>query len=117
MWNSGRLPSMRAMHWPLRRPRPWRPAAIASDRSRHWPQVIATSSPLVRMATWSSRWPAVIRNASAIVAASAARAVMSLMRATLSHTEPLAAQPPDVVGEPHDEQEGDEHDPDDARLL
>src|SRR4051794_33270400 len=118
-WNSGRLASMIAMHWPRSRPSLARPPATASLRSRSWPQVHETSSSFVRTATSSARLAAVMRNASLKVAASMARraAVGLSMRGVLPHVEAFARQSPDVVGEADDEDEEHQGDADRAGAL
>src|SRR3954453_9555518 len=132
-WNSGRLVSSSAMHCPRSRPRRASPPASASTRSRISPHVIDTSSPLVRTNTASGLFAAVMRNASANVAASIARraAVPDSMSKflpgkltpgeayprSLSDAEALARQAPDVVGEADHEDEEHEHDADVARAL
>src|SRR5215217_8504074 len=123
MWNSGRLPSSSAIVSPRRTPSACSPRANASTRSRSSAQVSETSSSLVRTATRSGWSSAVIRKASAMVAAPTARdpaaagAVMGrpYLRG-LTDVEALAGQSPDVVrqadhGEPDDEREADEPGP------
>src|SRR5829696_6818856 len=123
MWNSGRLASMIATVSPRPTPSSCRPRASASTRSRSSDQVSETSSSLVRTATRSGWSSAVIRKASAMVAAPTARdpaaagAVMGrpYLRG-LTDVEALAGQSPDVVrqadhGEPDDEREADEPGP------
>ena len=61
MWNSGRLESISATLSPRCTPRPARPPASASTRSRSSAHVIVMSSPLVRIATLSGREAAVMR--------------------------------------------------------
>ena len=73
MWNSGRLPSISATVSPRRTPSSCSPRASASTRSRSSLHVSETSSSLVRTATRSGWSSAVIRKASAIVAAPTAR--------------------------------------------
>src|SRR3954471_16265056 len=133
-WNSGRLVSSSAMHCPRSRPSLARPPASASTRSRISPHVIVTSSPLVRTNTSSGLFSAVMRNASANVAASIARRAAvpdSMLKvpprklslpvkpndALLPDAEALPRQAAEVVGEADHEDEEHEHDADVARPL
>src|SRR4051794_17765327 len=124
-WNSGRLPSISAIVSPLRSPSPCRPAAKASTRSRSSPHVHEISSSLVRTATSPARCAEVMRNASAIVAASTPRFGAVLLSTStplpgvlrLLHSEAIAPEPVDVVGQPNDEQHDDQHETDVAGLL
>ncbi len=70
MWNSGRLESSRATVSPRLTPRPARPPASASTRSRSCDHVSEISSSFVRTAGLSPWRSTVIRNASAMVLAS-----------------------------------------------
>src|SRR3712207_849306 len=106
-----------AMHCPRSSPSFASPAVSASTRSRTSLHVQHTSSPLVRTNTSSGRLAAVMRNASANVAASIALRVAvpdsidcpspgGLLPGTvLPHAESLSGQAPDVVGEAHGEDE------------
>src|SRR3954452_25580815 len=125
-WNSGRLDSISATVSPLRTPSRASPPASASTRASSCPQVRATSSSLVRNATRSGWSAAVMRNASAIVAAPTARlrgaaSIVAIAAnpytASASDVEAAAEQSPDVVGQPDHEQEHDEREADEPRSL
>src|SRR5690348_4003286 len=121
-WNSGRLPSIRAIVSPLRSPSSCRPPASASTRSRSSPHVQEISSSLVRTATSPARLLDVMRKASAIVAASTPRcAAVLLSTATplpgLLHSEAIAPKSIDVVGEPDHEDQDHQDEPHVAGLL
>src|SRR3954469_3610436 len=112
-WNSGRLPSMRAIVSPLRSPSAARLLARRSTRVRSSAQVQDTAPPLVRTATSSARCSAVSRKASAIVAASTPRFGVVLLSTCpspgwLLHPEAAILEPADVVGQPNGEQQDDQ---------
>ena len=87
-WNSGRLQSISAIVSPRLSPSSARPPASASTRSRSSPHVIVKASSLVRIATWSARSAAVMRNASASVGASAAARALPTLRNCRLHVCP-----------------------------
>src|SRR3954453_19058006 len=115
---------------PRPRPSATRPPASASTRSRRSPHVHRTPSSSVRTATSPARCFAVMRNASASVPASTARAGVVLLstvspppsglglrRRTPPAPEAPAGQTVDVVRQTDREQRDDEHEADHAGLL
>src|SRR3712207_6696396 len=125
MWNSGRLPIISATVSPRRTPSSCSPRASASTRSRSSDQVNETSSSFVRTATRSGWSSAVIRKASAIVAAPTAREAAAGVAVPMAGTylcgltdvEAFAHQAPDVVRETDHEQHQDEREAHEARAL
>ena len=84
MWNSGRLANISATVSPFLTPRPARPPASASTRSRSSAKVSETESSFVRTATRSGLSSTVSRNASAIVAAPTARRPATVLLSMIS---------------------------------
>src|SRR5690349_128487 len=130
-WNSGRLPIITPTVSPRFRPSLARPEAIFSTRSAYSPHVIETSSPAVRIATLSARSAAVTWKAAQIVSSLSAlnstRSRVSIVairpprklprRRGLSHGEAVSGEPADVIRQADHEDQGDEHEADDARAL
>src|SRR4051794_38785265 len=125
-WNSGRLASIRATVSPRPTPSSCSPRASASTRSRSAAHVSDTSSSFVRTATRSGWSSAVIRKASAMVAAPTARddasaadavAMAGTYRARLTHVEALAGEASYVVREADHEQCHHQREADEPRAL
>src|SRR3954449_2799298 len=109
---------------PLPTPSLRSPAASASARSRIWPQVKVSEPPLVRTAMRSGTLATVCSSACVMVspatggAVRCCAAVVASMPWNLPQVEALAArQPADVVGQPDEGDEDDDHEADDARSL